>query len=476
MNAMIGSIAGVLALGLAMEAASAQPTGETYAVVVSPETRADPAWRAVVDALVDKHHGQVIEGRLGDAAVLAQLRARHPRFTCFVATPEEAGRDFVVAVHQLTRTLDDDPFTDTLWGIVTGYTADNALAIARETDPLTVRDVLSGTEVALDRCERGRWFCELVQNKTVAKEGKDGEAVIGSAPSDTTAAIVEALNAGPDAFITSGHATERDWQIGFRYENGYFRCEDGRIFGQDTSGNKHFVASPNPKVYLPIGNCLMGHIPDRDCMALAFMNSAGVRQMLGYVEPTWYGYAGWGVLDYFIEQPGRYSLTEAFFANQHALVHRLETHFPGAGSDGKRTMTEAAKSAGLTPIDARGLAFDRDMVAFYGDPAWSARMAPGPLNWDQSLEIEGDAITLRIVPKRGAGSFDPVNENGSQRGHRPFVAFLPDRIDPASVEVVQGADLAPVVTDDFILVPHPGPCDTERDYTVKITARRPPDR
>jgi hypothetical protein len=34
-------------------------------------------------------------------------------------------------------------------------------------------------------------------------------------------------------------------------------------------------------------------------------------------------------LDYFVEQPGRYTFVEAFFANQHSLIDRLETNFPG---------------------------------------------------------------------------------------------------------------------------------------------------
>jgi hypothetical protein len=96
----------------------------------------------------------------------------------------------------------------------------------------------------------------------------------------------------------------------------------------DTVGQRKDVNSPNPKVYLPIGNCLMGHVDGPDAMALAWMNSAGVVQMAGYTVPTWFGYMGWGLLDYFVEQPGRYTYAEAFFANQQALIHRLVTEFP----------------------------------------------------------------------------------------------------------------------------------------------------
>jgi hypothetical protein len=52
-----------------------------------------------------------------------------------------------------------------------------------------------------------------------------------------------------------------------------------------------------------------------------------------------------------------------------------------------------------------------------------------------------------------------VNNNGSQRGGRPVVEFLPKRIDPAKVKITAGSELKPVITDDFILVPLPDKTD-----------------
>ena len=72
---------------------------------------------------------------------------------------------------------------------------------------------------------------------------------------------------------------------------------DGSMFGAPTTGDRFEIESSNPKVYLPIGNCLMGHIDGPDAMALAWMNSVGVNQMIGYTVVTWYGFGGWGVLD-----------------------------------------------------------------------------------------------------------------------------------------------------------------------------------
>jgi zinc protease len=425
---------------------SAAALAAEYAVVVSRATADDPGWSRVVQALESQHKGRVIVFDGDVRATLNELQQQFPRYTCFVAQPHEATREFVATVHQLTRQLDDDPYTDTFWGILTGYDSDNALAIAQHTQPLTIRKVASGTDISLEMCEQGKWFCELEAGKVVSKSpGAKIEVSHGEA--DSTAAIVETLNEyKPDLFVTSGHATERDWQIGFRYRNGSFRSRGGQMVGLDLAGNQHVVDSQNTKVYLPIGNCLMGHIDSTDAMALAWLNDVGVKQMIGYTVPTWFGYAGWGVLDYFVEQPGRYTLTEAFFANQHALIHAIET---GSG-------------------DKRGLTFDRDVVAFYGNPAWQARMAASDCYYDQSLEVHEGVYTLTITPRHGADSFRPVNTNGSQRGYRPFVAYLPQRVH--NVQIIEGGDLKPLVTDNFVLVPNPQAADPQRSYVVRFSA------
>ena len=445
------STALLLPLLFALPVRAGAPEGG-YAVVTSKATRDDPSWGAVVRAVAEAHEAPVIvfDGSVDEAS--ARLKEVLPRYACFVARPEEAGRDFVAKVHRLVRKLDDDPYADVRWGILTGHDAGDALRVARLRDPLTVRSVVSGTEVALELCEQGSWYSELTRGRMVEK--KKGETPKeGTAPSDTTATFVEALNEGKaDLFVTSGHATERDWQIGFGFRNGSFRSRDGLLLGRDTKGTEIPVRSTNPKVYLAVGNCLMGHVDGKDAMALAWMHSAGVAQMVGYTELTWYGYGGWGCLDYFLEQPGRFTLAEAFLANQHALIHRLEA------------------SSALADSDRKGLIHDRDAVAFYGDPAWSAKMADGPKAWEQSLTESDGTFTLTITPNRGTSTFRPINTNGSERGGRPIIAYLPYRV--AGAEVVEGSDLHPTITDDFLLVPNPGECDPSRTYRVTFRARR----
>src|SRR5262249_36146722 len=136
----------------------------------------------------------------------------------------------------------------------------------------------------------------------------------------------------------------------------------------------------------------------------------------------------------------------------------------------KIVVGEQAKAAGLTARDARGLLLDRDTVAFYGDPAWEARMAKRATAWDQTLTEKDGVWTLEIKPNRGAKTFEPISNNGSQRGGRPIVQYLPHRIKPA--QVLEGADLNPLITDDFVLVPNPLVCPADKNYRIVFRGAR----
>ena len=419
--------------------------GETYRVVIAESDLSKPAWKAVADELVSKHDGEILSFGSDPVEVLGDLKKAHPRYTCFVAPYETVTRTFVSKIHQLTREIDEDPYTDTIWGVLTGFDAANALAIASTREPLTVRKVGSGTEFAMDMVEEGAWYDELVIGKMVMKK-PGGDPKVSQVDQDTTRPLVDLLNTyKSDLFITSGHATERNWQIGYRYKNGYFISRSGTLIGRDMQGREHLVDSPNPKVYLPIGNCLMSHIKGADSMALAWMNSAGVRQMVGYTVETWFGYGGWGLLDYFLEQPGRYTMAEANHVNHLALLHKLATQ------------------------PSRGLRYDRDVVVLYGDPAWEARMADRPKAWEQSLDYDDGLWIFNVTPGRAAETFEVINNNGAQRGGRPIVHLFPHRL--IDIEIVDDNGLNPTITDDFILVPLPGEYSSEKEYKVTFTAR-----
>ena len=144
--------------------------GADYAIVVSKKTAADESWGKVVSTLEEKHSAKIIQYNHSVKESLPSLKKSFPRHACFVATPEETTKDLVRSIHIITRQLDEDPYTDLLWGILSGHDAENALAIAKTQKPLVIRNSLACTEIELDRCERGKWFCELRKGHGVEKK------------------------------------------------------------------------------------------------------------------------------------------------------------------------------------------------------------------------------------------------------------------------------------------------------------------
>ncbi len=417
-------VLGVLAGAVRATDNSKQVKASCYVVVASEKTGAEADWKLVIDALVEKHQAKVVTYSKSLGEVLEKLARIFPRYTCFVAKPEETNRDFVGDAHRLARKLDTDPYTDVIWGIITGYDPADALRIARHKEPLTARRLLTGTVGSpLDQYDEGVMFNEL-QARVMWQKEPGGEVTKKPCPTDTTKMIANAFNNyQPHVFITSGHATERDWMIGYSYRNGFLRCKDGQLYGQDTKGARHNINSPNPKVHLAVGNCLIANIPDRNCMALALMHSGGVYQMVGYTIPTSYGYAGWGVKDYFSElQAGRFTLAQAHYVNNLALVYELEK---------RGQNTEKATRPGL-----RG---DRDVVVLYGDPAWDARMARRKLPWTQKLTENKGLYTFTITANKTA-DWD----------NRPVIELLPHRI--KNIKLIEGQEYNPVIMDNFVLV------------------------
>jgi len=440
------------------------PAQRSYAVVVSRATLGEANWKAVCDALVSKYNARLVTWEKGVAEARSALAEARPNYACFVARPTECGRAFVVKVHRLTRRLDADPYTDLLWGILTGYDAADALRIAQLDEPLVLRKVLSGTTGAkVGPFEAGAVFDEGKAGRMRARKAggpwqeKDG-------PKDSTEAIVEYFNEErPDCFITSGHATEHDWQIGYSYKDGQLRCKDGQLFGLDTQKQRHPIHSPNPKVHLPAGNCLIGHVPGPDCMVTALVHSAGVVQMFGYTVPTWYGKGGWGIQDIYLDQPGRFTLAEAFFANTQAMLHEIRERFPKhAGTDFQRyDLRRIGREHGIKDRNCLGLLWDRDTVAFYGDPAFDARPKRRDLAWEQRLTVDSGRHTLALSCRRGG-----------QWPKQPVLAFLPHRIDAASVKIIEGDATRPVVTDSFLMVPIKGHFDAGDVVNAVFTAGR----
>ena len=419
---------------------------DPFLVAVSETDYADAGWKKVCDTLLAKYtDAQVLTYRESVTNALPALQKAQPRAVAFVASPTNCGRRFVADVHTVMRAIDPDVYTDAPWGILTGVTSDDACKRAATTTPLVVSNTLANTAIPLENLVAGEWYDELKQSLHVYK--RPGSLIVRdeNAEKDPAEPLANTINANTvDLIVGSGHATERDWQIGYRYPAGSFRCDKGQLHALTHPDKKQIpIQSTNPKIYLPCGNCLMGHVDGTNAMALAWMRDASVIQMAGYTVPTWFGYAGWGIMDYLLEMPGRYTFAEAFLVNQIALDYLLLTQ------------------------PSKGLQFDKTVVAFYGDPLWEARMAALPSGYEQTLTKNSDGYTLTIKPLRGENSFKLLSYNGSQRGNRPIIAWLPKRL-PQPV-VVEGKELNPVVTPRFILIPLPA--DLKDSYTVRVTGQ-----
>jgi zinc protease len=403
--------------------------GRGYAICVSRETLGDAKWKPVVEALQKKRQAEVIayDGNPFPEDARRRLSRLMPRYTCFVARPEEVSTEFVVAANQMTRALDADPYGDTIWGVLTGYVPEDAIRQIEAPPLLIERGLLkTATDWLEDYLSAGIYHNEAKYGEMWVKDrGKVEKSNDG--PVDDTPGLVEALNSNRyQLFVTSGHATEHDWQLHYpdRGKEGRFLHQDGRLYGLDAKGRRLDIRSSNPKVYYPAGNCLIAHIDRRDCMATSWLHTGGAVQMAGYVVPTWFGYMGWGVAEYFVKNPERFTFAESVYLTNQALLFDLEK-----------------KPAGSNP---KGLTYDRDTFVLYGDPAYDARVKKsGPPLYEQTLTWE--------ALSRPAGQYRfrlRVQTNTSATLSRPVVFFLPFRIkNPELPRVIPHA----AVTDDLVV-------------------------
>jgi zinc protease len=423
-----------------------------YAVVISATANAIPEWKAVADALVAKHDGVLVvyEGSVWNA--LPDLIRLHPRYTAFVARPEILGRIFVARVHRLTRRLDEDPYTDTMWGIVSGDTPQSALRVAKADQPQIVRSVISLTGVQNPLYDEvytisdgtiGDWYRRHRDRKE--ERGSDGDV------DRVHDFVTQFAEMKPDAVVASGHATEQNLEMPFGKGNTEIR--DGKWVGVENwhrpGAQERLVPIPeddHPRIFIGAGNCLIGNFQKRaDSLAAVMIGRHGVNQFVGYTVPTWYGKGGWGTLGAWQSSGGTYSLSEAFYFNNQSITHELLSRFPSAFG---QTLTFSERGEGMEALhgmnpsnrDEAGLVWDRDVVAFYGDPAMRVTLDP-------AKNAVGPRFSWKEEGTRYRFEATTVEES------KGMVAMqFPKRVEGA-IEITAGSEHAPVITDDFILIP-----------------------
>ncbi len=427
-------LAAPLALGLGCSALDgfvthADPDGGfppegSYAIVASQAVMADDAWRAAtVDVLKEKYpHAQVYTWQEHPTEVRTALAETLPTFTAFVVKPEEAGVRFTIDLHHLCRGLDDDPYGDTFWGVITGYDAAAAKLVAAA-EPIAIARGLdcSGCDLT---AFRQAWRYSEDHRGTMKLWTQGVTEAVQDLPCDTdnTQGVLARLQGDKVQFLaTSGHATQHDWQMGYCGPNMTMIHKEGQLLAMDTKQTLHRASNPEPKVYFANGNCLIGDIDRVDCMALSWMRDGGVRQMMGYTVTTWFGAQGWGALGLFVDTAGLCTATEAFHFTNAKIVHELEAlglpetrsfrfekieQFNQPRLPALNAWANAQLQAGRPRQEvsetfriAIGNLHDRDTVCFYGDPALNARLAARRFTlFPPRLTEDALTLTLRVHP------------------------------------------------------------------------------
>ena len=494
------------------------PRRPEYVIVASYRVSNDPEWMDVIEALKKKHKGaEVCYYKESPREVMGNLRWYYPRYVAVVEKPEQIGRDFVVDLNRMSREVDDDIYADFLCGIITGYDAQAALRLVNDTkEPKVLRSAVTTVSVFGD----GHWFDrfayisdarpglvgerekgETTLRETMVTDSADNRMyrdMIRKAqeegkqlrlPKDFSVKKLNLLQRfydyytkyDPDVVITAAHATEKNLEM--PYSSGNIMCREGKLYADFPEGPKDLVETGKTRVYLPVGNCLMGNIDKtRNSMAIAFMNSARVGMLAGgYVVETWYGRNGWGGLCYFMNNPGRYTIPEAFFLNQQDMMFQLRQMAPALVNkpfpfaEGPDHMTpeynEAARlNGGKISTDAFGFFYDRDVVALYGDPAWDVRLAEQPNAHDYEVEYkvksEKCIVTVKTGPNYSEERMRGADFRSQHVGELPFSFFFPKRL--RNPRLAEGQSWKAAVDENFLLVYEPG-FEPNKEYTIVLT-------
>lgn len=441
--------------------------GSPYAVILSEATAASTEWKKVAETLADKYDDAhlIILPQLTENACAEALRRAGARYAAYVMRPCEVTREAVNHFHRAARKVDDDPWGDCIWGIVTGHEAADAQRIADAREPLVIKRLLGTTNVSPERFESSYCITDWEGFPVLEQEGyqkpkktiyttetPEGEDILTNGIQGKFAQRL--ATARPQLLITSSHATQFNLEMPF--SKGLIFPAGNRFYQVPV---KQFLAFANAlrpamqgktealatlaevmqfepirpdgetRVWLAAGNCLLGDAAgSAESMVVTALSAYGCNQFVGYTVPSWYGAGGWGTLSCFFENTDGTTLAEAWFLNNQFLLARtqeidprlLQAEFnePAIGPGLERSLRESqARPAPEQVQDAVGLVHDRDTVAFYGDPAWSATLddsharAPYRVEWHNPGSF---TITANSDHKGRCAIWFPTAETGKK--------------------------------------------------------------
>lgn len=355
-------------------------TVSSLLIVLSLSTYRDAEWKAVADTLKSKHADIPVEILTSAPSVtnsLYGIRDHRARSIAFVMRPDEVNAAAIMELKRVVAKIDDDPFDDAIWGIVTGPTAAAAKRIAASSGPNEFKGALSTTGLPMDIVPGavtmlsdanppGGWKLKDASGKEVEGRRETG---------DTSDLFAQGWNLDPELVLTSSHATERNLEMPF--SRGNLLPKDGKFVV--TAGTP--LSEPKrEKVWIAAGNCLIANNRYPQSMVMTALGWGKVNQFVGYIKETWFGEIGWGVWDYFATY--RMPLNECWYFANANLVRTL----PATKPQTKERM---------------GKLWDWDGTAFYGDPLQKLALpAKAPPAWHEGARPLGILFNDSIEGRR----------------------------------------------------------------------------
>src|SRR5262249_21226394 len=176
------------------------------------------------------------------------------RYVCFGCPPTENFPDFALVANKFCRTLDDDPYVDAIWGILTGFDEEHALELAKS-EPVVIRRAFTKTLGAwLNWVPEGDYVTEWTRDRGelgVKKTGEDFAVKPGGPPSTADAAGYAHKPLSDEKFdliMGSGHGGHHNWMLMSPSGRVYLTAKDGKPPVPAPDVDLPLAAS-RPKVY-----------------------------------------------------------------------------------------------------------------------------------------------------------------------------------------------------------------------------------
>lgn len=456
-------------------------TRERYVVLVSEENRRNLS--DVIGALEAKHKDKLFSvvtfGTNGDTlrAAIPELHSTYPTMVSYVTDWRGANEHTIRELSRMMTELQPGGYPDALWGVVTGLNQTDMLSLVQPT-ALSIDYLL---QKAIDgKWDQGRpldagsleWVKQgFAMSDTIP--GLYARKAIGNKASlhmdgdpDDTAFLVEMLNTtNIDMLLTSGHANERVWMLGYNMPDGVVFARNGDLLARAHGSNTDLrINSTHPKIIYPAGSCLAGNIKDENSLALAFIRSAGAKLFLGALQPVSLGYIGWGVRDYFFALQDTFTFPEAVLCNM--LSREYDERHPAAKFYGNRPPEQNKRRLAQ-------LRREKHAHCLYGDiiDARIAKEREPKYTTTVTASHNGDEVELEIT----------INLHVPPREiHRhPIVLLRPDqRMYNPTVAGKSSLTLRVEVQHNFVLlnIAHEGDASSTRFSTVVRGKYKGPDR